>query len=66
MVLVSFGLAQTPCPTPDISAMVAKIKAAKTANKPFVIYLNDGSTVTVANAGCLAQNPSGNLRRYVF
>jgi hypothetical protein len=47
--------------------MVAKIKAAKIANKPFVIYLKDGSQVTEPNANCLALNPSGKFTTvYVF
>jgi hypothetical protein len=49
----------TPSPTPDISVMVARIKAARTANKPFVIFLKDGSQVTVAGANNIALNPSG-------
>jgi hypothetical protein len=49
----------TPSPTPDISVMVARIKAAKVVNKPFVIFLKDGSQVTVANANYIALNPSG-------
>ena len=39
--------------------MVARIKAAKAANKPFVIWLKDGSQVTVANGSYIALNPSG-------
>jgi hypothetical protein len=49
----------SPSPPPDISVMVAKIKAAKAANKPFVIYLKDGSQVTVASTNNIALNPSG-------
>jgi hypothetical protein len=49
----------TPSPTPDISVMVARIKAAKATNKPFVIWLKDGSQVTVAGANNIALNPSG-------
>jgi hypothetical protein len=49
----------TSSPTPDISVMVARIKAAKTTNKPFVIYMKDGSQVAVANGNYIALNPSG-------
>jgi hypothetical protein len=48
-----------PSPTPDISVMVARIKAAKATNKPFVIYYEVGKQVTVASANYIALNPSG-------
>lgn len=47
-----------PTPTPDISIMVARLKAAKSANKPFIIYY-EGTQVTVPDANHLAYNPSG-------
>jgi hypothetical protein len=47
-----------PSPTPDISVMVARIKAAKATNKPFTI-LYQGGQVVVAGANYIALNPSG-------
>lgn len=55
----------TPSPTPDISIMVARLKAAKTANKPFIIYYDVGKQVTVANANYIALNPSGKFTSFI-
>lgn len=63
--LTDRGLAQTPSPTPNISAMVAKLKAAKTANRPFIIYLTDGTQLPVPNNTYLALNPSGTFTNFV-
>lgn len=45
--------------------MVARLKAAKAVNKPFVIYLNDGSQVNVTNSSYIALNPSGKFTNFI-
>lgn len=47
----------SPSPTPNIPAMIARLRAAQVANKPFTIWLNDGTKIPVAGSSYIALHP---------